>query len=413
MNADTTHARLSIGRALLDRLLAELAADPHATVRVPAGVRRDADSIEVIAPAATDEAHAPALLRAFRPPPGLCRATHRYWAAHETRSYPKPTLDLGLDPRGGCTAAYLEGRTIVEVREVLLVGPRLERWRPADGLPLPRAPLAQDAEFSRYAGALGGADALANLQSLTLGVVGCNRLGSVVAHALARAGARGLMLCDPDALERHSLDAADVDPADVGRLKVDAVTAELARVAPSVKVAAIATPIVDAVALAALAACDVIVSAPDDDSARLAAALVAAAYRRPHLDIGAGVFGERSENFDAGADVRLVLPGQCLVCFGGLDLTPRAANGDWRRERAGSLRSLNACAVGQALLLLERFVVGDLVESTWVRLRVRRDGRLTVESPTVRARPRCASCSAIVGLGDWAFAAVASTASHG
>lgn len=67
-----------------------------------------------------------------------------------------------------------------------------------------------------------------------------------------------------------------------------------------------------------------------------------------------------------GADVRLVLPGQCLLCCGGLRHPAAArqalvsaeaartlyAQRDWRRERTGSLASLNLTAVGRALQLL-------------------------------------------------------------
>jgi hypothetical protein len=88
---------------------------------------------------------------------------------------------------------------------------------------------------------------------------------------------------------------------------------------------------------------------------------------------------------------------------GGNERSAHATDGDGRRQRAGSLRSLNACAVGQALLLLERFVVGDTHTSMWVRQRVQRDGRLVVESPVVRPTAACATCAHRAGPGDAAL----------
>jgi hypothetical protein len=106
--------------------------------------------------------------------------------------------------------------------------------------------------------------------------------------------------------------------------------------------------------------------------------------------------------FRAGLDVRLILPWQgCLLCVGGLDLETRHEI-DGRRERAGSLRSLNSCAVSLGWFLVERLVAGDLDRTVWRQMVFDREGHVTTEEPTFRLRPRCPICAAS-GQGDSAW----------
>jgi hypothetical protein len=63
---------------------------------------------------------------------------------------------------------------------------------------------------------------------------------------------------------------------------------------------------------------DIIASLVDSDPARLTAAATAAAYLKPHLDIGQSVVVARGRERELGVDVRLIIPGQgCLRCIGG------------------------------------------------------------------------------------------------
>jgi hypothetical protein len=202
---------------------------------------------------------------------------------------------------------------------------------------------------------------------------------------------RRLTLIDADRLEEHSVDAVECLPSAVGQPKVQAVAGHLAGIAPEVAVVALARPLEDPAAFEACAGADLIVSAPDHNRARLAAALAASTCLRPHLDLGTGVFRE-GEAWTAGADVRLMLPAAgCLLCAGGLDLA-RRREPDWRRQRAGSLRSLNQMAVGQAVALVERMVAGDLARSAWIRLALGRDGILTSEEMPWRPDAHCPLC---------------------
>jgi hypothetical protein len=115
-----------------------------------------------------------------------------------------------------------------------------------------------------------------------------------------------------------------------------------------------------------------------------------------------------------GADVRLVLPGErCLLCLGGLadpDGARRVlasadaeqafhAGRDWRRERTGSLRSLNHLAASVALRLWEDFVAGRVRASTWTHIEFDPSGRLTVSHPATTPTTPCRLCG-LVGWGE-------------
>jgi NAD(P)-dependent dehydrogenase (short-subunit alcohol dehydrogenase family) len=393
------HVFVTLTRGLLTTARAALRDDPGAVLRMPAGVRCDGDQLEILLPTGEGQR---VDVRIFRPPAALRYVSHHYWEAFERRVYPRPTLDLALAEEHGGSAALLFGGEVWPLAEVRVAGARMERWIPGvpEGVPEAREPAEDPLEqrFSRYRGALGSSGALDRLQRLTAAVVGLGRLGSGLATDLARAGV-SVVLIDGDRFESHGLEAMEADPEWLGRPKVEAVAAHLRRVAPGASVTPIAAPIEDPRAFAACAAADLVVSAPDDNRARLCAALAAAGYLRPHLDLGSGVFEQPMSGWTAGADVRLMLPGEgCLVCAGGLDLE-RPREPDWRRERAGSLRSLNHLAIGQGMALLERMVVGDLRRSTWMRLVLERDGSLGSEVMPWTAREGCRVCG-VTGWGD-------------
>ena len=151
-----------------------------------------------------------------------------------------------------------------------------------------------------------------------------------------------------------------------------------------------------------------LVSCVDHDSARLAAAAIVTLFCKPLLDVATGVHGHGPAR-QMGLDVRLVFPGHCLMCCGRLGNIAEArqvlasaeaerafyAQRDWQRERAGSLASLNHCAVGLALRLLEDFIAARVQESTWMHLEFDPAGRLSVvypPVPPVRERPTCRLC---------------------
>jgi molybdopterin/thiamine biosynthesis adenylyltransferase len=229
--------------------------------------------------------------------------------------------------------------------------------------------------------------------------VGAGRLNSMNAVGLVRAGLRRLSITDPDDFEEHSNDAFEaLARVGFGLPKTTVLHHTLRSIAADVEVEELRLPVDHPAAAAACARADLVFSAPDQNQARLVAALASRAHHRCHLDVGSGVFGA-GDTFVAGADVRLIVPGDgCLLCVGGLDLRRRHER-DWRRQRAGSLRSLNGLATSLAMFLLERFIVGDLQQSTWMQITLDRRGEMTSRRMPRTADPDCIVC-AHAGVGD-------------
>lgn len=275
--------------------------------------------------------------------------------------------------------------------------------------------------FSRPQGALGEA-AFRRLACLHFVIVGAGRLGSTLAHVLARDGVQHLSLVDPDRVEDHNV-CGGFGPtvADVGKYKVNALAAALCAIHPAMQVEALPVSITSLRALEAVAAADMLITTPDDDAARLAATWLAALFLKPHLDLGVGIWEEDSRR-RMGADVRLVWPGRCLLCAGGLrddaaaqaillsaeaEEQARLHPRHWRELRAGSLASLNAVAAGVGGRMVEEFVAGSLVENgSWTRLEFGREGQLQVHHLRVPPPGTAGCCCRFAGLGDDGLAEV-------
>jgi molybdopterin/thiamine biosynthesis adenylyltransferase len=262
------------------------------------------------------------------------------------------------------------------------------------------------ARRSRTIGAL-GEEAFRRLVRLRVGFVGIGRLGGDILFRLAEtAGLRRAVLVDPDHVELHNTgESLFYDEASIGQLKVHAVENWLALHQPQVEVAAIAGSVTQGKAIDELKRCDVIVSAADHPAARLAAGAVAAAYGRILLDVGTLVSARNS----LAADVRLILPERCLLCYGGVsgEATGRmviaspdkeSAPRDWRQERAGSLDSLNDLAACAARRLLERCIAGVQRQSAWLQFDETDEFPLRLNEPKPPSEREC-FCS-IAGWGD-------------
>lgn len=262
---------------------------------------------------------------------------------------------------------------------------------------------------SRTIGAL-GEEAFRRLARLRIGFVGMGRLGGDMLFRLAEtSGLRQAVLVDPDRVELHNTgESLFFDEASVGQWKVHAVENWLALHEPQVEVAALARSVTHGEAIDALKRCDVIISAADHPGARLAAGAIAAAYDRLLFDLGTLVGRDGA----LAADVRLILPERCLLCYGGVRGEPdgrtvlaspdaesaTAASRDWRAERAGSLDSLNDLAACAARRLLERCVAGRQRESVWLQFDETDDFPLRVNQPQPPPEREC-FCS-IAGWGD-------------
>lgn len=395
--------RISITPALLATVRRELTESPGRVVEIHAAMRRSDDELEILATsrARSDGAALDAVLRFASLPKSLEGISHHWWEGFDVPRGPRPRADVFLYDDRGCSAAILCDGVVHAVHELVIAGPRLERWIPTRTPPDLVGTIPADGPFSRYIGALGGCGPHDRLRAMSVAVIGSARLASLAAIGLARAGVREITLIDPDLLEDHSIDAVDAPRDACGRPKVEAVARMIELVAPAVRVVPLAVGAHDARAAAACARADLIVSAPDQNQARLLAALYATAHLRVHLDLGTGVFGD-GDRFVAGADLRLIVPDEgCLLCVGSLDLARRHER-DWRRQRAGSLRSLNGLAVSHAQFLLERFLVGDVTSSTWFQLVLDRHAELVVRRMPRERDPQC-PCCALAGHGDAAM----------
>lgn len=398
-----TRTRLTITQPFLRTVHRQLRDSPEGR-ELQAGLAVGPDGREILLPAAPDAPGPRARVRIFRLTPGLEGITHRYWHAFPRTREPGIVVELGLlGERGGSAAVLVDGE-IQALDEVFCTGAGMDRWVPAMPPPDLLGRVPADGPFSRYIGALGGDAVHERLRRAWATIFGAARLGSAAATALARAGCQKVFLVDPDVLEPHSEDAVECFPGRGSRAKVAALQDSLALAAPWTEVVALPVLANAPAALAAVRQSALIVSAPDRDDARFCASLLATAYHRLHIDLGTGVF-DVGGRWRAGADVRVIMPGQgCLQCVGGLDLRTEAPV-DWRRQRAGSLRSLNHLAVSTAMLQYERGIVGSLSETRWTRIEVGEDGGHTTRRMPVVWDPACPLCSRWSGAGDAVFTA--------
>ncbi len=410
---------LTFPRLMFDRIRARMREAGESVVELPLTVRADGDGQEFFVREPQSVRNSTASLRLVEYPSFLQGITHLHWHAYSAHDTKSPQVNLAVFPDRGCSAAVMIGDQVLPLDRVWLPGPGMESWIPARKPPTLMGDIRPDGRFSRYAGALGGDPVHERFRAPSFAIIGVSRIGSQIAVALGKAGVRKLALVDADVLEPHNIDAMEVlrDTAvragSAGIPKVDVVAEFLRQVAPEVDLTTHALPVESSMALRSVASSECLVSCPDQGLARVMTALAATAYHRVHLDIGTGVFrggqGHRpdeSGEFLAGADIRLLIGDGCLMCAGGVG--DRAADLDWFRQRAGSLRSLNSIAAGYGLFLLERLAAGELRRSTWVRIQLRGDGTMQTETLDFERREGCPLC-AQRGAGDDVWARVAQT----
>jgi ThiF family len=310
-------------------------------------------------------------------------------------------LRLGITTAAGRLQAVRYGdQRAIPFDEVRIVGPGMPSFGQA-------APLVSDDEreqWSRTIGAM-GERAWDRLHQLHVAVIGCGRSGSIAASALAQIGVGALTLIDADPVEPHNLgEMTLVSRADLGKPKSQALADALRR-RHDVRLHVCPAGISDLPALLQASTADVLVGCVDNPAVRLAATITAALYLKPLLDIGTGILREDAAIW--GADVRLVVPGRCLLCLGGIadrrrglaelfdGRAPRPA--DWRTQRAGSLHSLNGLAVYLGLRLLEEWLIGRRQQSIWLHLDGTADGAVNLEERP--GRSGCVLCER-TGHGD-------------
>ena len=263
-----------------------------------------------------------------------------------------------------------------------------------------------DGRFSRQAGAL-GAQLLRRLQDSRIALVGAGRIGSALAHSLARMGC-SLLVIEPDTMSPHSLDG-DLAPWHEGRPKVEALTHQLrGLLRPGATLDMRMLPIASPAVGALLADTTLVLCCVDNDAARLWANAWALALLKPLLTIATEVLPAGAE-----AELRLLPPATgCLACCGGFAQAARLpaqlalpgpvpTPADFRQQRTGSLRSWNLMAAHAGLRLLEHLAAGRVRGALFRRLLETADGGLQVQDwqPLATRRDNCPLCRRLGGAG--------------
>lgn len=420
------HTRISLNHNLLRRLVEELGRNPAATFSCASGINRLRESTNLLAYDLEREfSSVPAphhLLVCGGIDPASLAGSIRRALARPTRSLPGAVLGLGVGNQSGDVAGVFRvGDSFVPLDEVVLQEPGLPRvrlgFRKEGRREIPVSPLELET-WSRSIGALGEA-AWRRLTELHFGVIGCGRSGMEVATSLARLGAAQITVIDADRIETGNLGELfpGVSIEDVGQLKSQVLASLLSAQRPSRlrQLTAVPESISSQPSLIAAKNTDFLISCVDTPVARAATAFLAKLYLLPLLDVGTGIHRHAAEGggTETGADIRLVLPDRCLLCFGGIReidvvrqqqaLIPHRGPGhrrvDWQTERAGSLRSLNMMSVGIGLRLVEELVRGRLRGSAWLQLDYGANGIPSLRS-LAPDRPSVCSMCPFTGHGD-------------
>ncbi len=369
---------LTLTELAFRQLVDGLTDNPTRIAACPAGVSRLPDRVEFLVhtvrwqPAGTVRLPPnPSPPQERRPPDvtaphvfvlGADNAAHLTHALHTALSRcPADTTNAFLALGIGAATGHLAGichtpHGAEPLRTLTLIGAGLHAVRLSDPFPMTNAPSldtghwALDIASERWSRTLGalGSDTYHRLAALHPCLIGCGRSGSLVATALTRFGGQRLTLIDPDLLEPHNLGEMDaVPPADLGRPKVDAVADRLRTQFPNFPISQFPVPdsILSLSALVAVKRADLLICCVDNPTARLVTTFLAALYLKPLLDIGTGIFYDATAQDDSapspsrlgfrnppspipnrtmGADVRLLLPSRCLLCFGGIANLDRA-----------------------------------------------------------------------------------------
>lgn len=349
---------------------------------------------------------------------------------------PEVILCIGLGSMAGHLAAsFWKDGSIIPVDDIRLIGYDAANIGRNLGSPL---------QFNRHDPELNKHDARLDIwgptrealsevtwqrfRSQQFGVVGGGRIGSTVAEMLHRNGAQ-VTVVDSDRFEAHNLgESALAGRADVDQAKALVIAKRLESSSPSsLTVLPVIHSVLSLAALPAIKNCTVLISAVDNPTARLVIAILSTIYMVPLLDLGSGIFHQQplptptdsESQREMGADIRLCLPGRCLLCTGGIHnlnvaiqelqsvLTGRrleqTGSPAWFDQRSGSLRSLNSCAASFGLRLIEDWLSHRLsdTENYWLQLEFDANGLPSLQTQQFEHRRKhtCPLCL-MTGSGD-------------
>lgn len=261
---------------------------------------------------------------------------------------------------------------------------------------------------SRTRGAL-GAQLHDRLRAATVTIVGTGRSGSQLGFLLAAAGVGRLRLVDADVLLPENLDGMPgLAVEDQYEGKASALAGRLLQFQPNLLVTCCEHPVNSTAARQVLQRpSDLLVSTVDNDTARLCVSLLANRTLTPHLDVGTLVRQSQSASGPPGlfADIRLLVPGSCVACVGGLadadaawyelnapvGSLQRGEPVQWSSQRSGSLAHLNTLACSIAVELWLQLLRGE-IDSWWQRITWPIGGALQVTGSAVQGSEDCLVC---------------------
>jgi molybdopterin/thiamine biosynthesis adenylyltransferase len=331
------------------------------------------------------------------------------------------SLALVLD-QSSLAARYIDRqgsfRCVVQVQ---IIGPFAERFA-TNGSAAIRPPAAE-AQLRHQDFITSAQQAI--IAETEFAIVGCGGLGSIIAEALLRVGARRFRLFDPDLVELHNLNRWQGGrPADVDHRKVDVLARRLRAMAGGhAQVAAIPLSVLDPRAIPQLRAADVLVGCLDNHLARYFLNRFSVQYLTPYFDAGVNIVA--GDHVDFQSRYFAVIPGftACAECTAYTLFDPDEINrglmdevtAEARRHAgyvedrpeiiaAASAYPLNMRAVSTLMTELLNYFCGfrplaTCVSEVWREGRNQRSDRANhPETPD----PVCAACAKLLGVGDHA-----------
>ncbi|SDI84591.1 HesA/MoeB/ThiF family protein [Propionivibrio dicarboxylicus] len=154
------------------------------------------------------------------------------------------------------------------------------------------------------------------LANLSVALVGCGGLGSILAESLARCGVGSMLLIDDDELSLSNLNRWQGGcHKDIGQPKSKILAANLKRMFPALCVSALVSSLYATEAEQFLVGADIVVAGVDNDEARYFLNRLCLQYQIPYFDAGVDVTIE-PDSPDFRARFFAIVPGvtACLEC---------------------------------------------------------------------------------------------------
>lgn len=260
-----------------------------------------------------------------------------------------------------------------------------------------------------------GHDGQARLHAARVAIVGVGGLGCHVVQQLAYLGATNQAPIDHDRVDFTNLNRLVIaGPSDVGAHKVEVARRFVVTLDPDAMVRSVPEELRSLAAFNAIKTSDYIIGCVDHDGPRFLLNQLAAAYRKPYLDLGSDIGPDRSSY---GGRIVFVRPGEgCLACRGLLDQEEIRQWLETEEERRTRARSYGQDAIpgaggGPSVVSINGVVaslgVTEILKAitgigTPAPLRVYRGPQSIVNMPneTEPDTKTCRICSEVFGQGD-------------